>query len=191
MPTTMSAANLKQYNLVIFAGFRRQPKVIQSFLWKPNEYTQLLGLLKTDEGLEFTKSGLYFAPIAMKGQLFRHITTGEQPFFGDQENYYLRTIQDQVCNGWTFRLERIGILSNPNLGTSPEGSVANANPTVILWDQSHPHFPAWAKEPGHVFVVNDKASGSPSQRSLPWQIEIPAELIEEALAASNPEAPAN
>lgn len=89
-----------------------------------------------------------------------------------------------VPEGLQYRLVKLGLMTLPNeFEESRRTSERNdSQPVIVLWDASHPDFPAWARAEGNIFVADTVESPPYNQLMLPWRIDIPDAMANEVLA---------
>lgn len=185
-PPLISQEDWDRAGLCFFASFERLPFDVDGVRWKsPQTNVQVL--------VDDKVSRVYVSP-ALLNALDDQQTQDPQTralFLEDMNRRSRFAFEQEHITKWPvvaplgarYRLTRIGLITHPvNFQSRPSIDDLKNPPFAVIWDNSHPDFPAWAKAKDNVFVVGNDESAPWNQQMLPWRIDIPEAMAREVLA---------
>jgi hypothetical protein len=179
-PAAIPTQDWKNADLVAFATFERLPVTSGSTKW-----TMSTGNIQVviSDAIERTPAPLEdLSRLGSPNKRFQFLVSmyREQTRLQEQQP---ATSPLTLPRGARYRLIALGVIASPDrfeMGRS--GGDPYFPPVAVIWNASHPEFPAWAKAEGNVFVVGNDESAPWNQQMFPWRIDIPEAMAREVLA---------
>lgn len=178
-PELISQEDWNQTGLCVYASFQRLPLEVRDTHWVSSDNN--IEVVVGDEiARVFTPPNSFLGDPQSRASLLEEMNRQSRIAF---EKLGKPGQPASSPSGARYRLTRMGVITHPlRFQSQPSIEDLTNPPIAVIWDRSHPDFPAWANANNNVFVVGSEESPSSNGRMLPWALEIPDAMAHEVLA---------